>query len=272
MTTATSETPAIEQGATWLVRLGRLGYIAKGVVYIVVGFLAVEAAVGAGGGTTDTQGALRVIGDAPFGKVLLFTVAIGLLGYAVWRLVSALVDGEGRGDKPSSIMLRTGDALRGLAYGSLGVWTIRYLSQGYAESTDRARATTRRALDFPAGRWLVIAGGLGIIGYALYQLYRAVTKKFLKRLDLSSASARTRTLIEHLGGFGVAARAIVFGMIGLLIARAGWTFNASEAGGIEKSLDAIAEYRFLFPTVAVGLIAFGILQLATARYRIMRAT
>ncbi len=272
MTTATSETPAIQHGATWLVRLGRLGYAAKGLVYIVVGFLAVEAAVGAGGGTTDTQGALRVIGDAPFGKILLFVVAIGLLGYAVWRLVSALVDGERRGDEPTKIMLRIGEAVRGLAYGSLGVWTLRYLVQGYAESTDHARAATRRALDFPAGRWLVLAFGLGIIGYALYQLYRAATRKFLKRLDLSSASETTRTLIERLGGFGIAARAIVFGMIGLFIARAGWRFNASEAGGIEESLDAIATYQFLFPTVAAGLIAFGILQLATARYRVMRAT
>lgn len=271
MTTATSETTAIEQSATWLVRLGRLGYAAKGFVYIVVGFLAIEASVGAGGGTTDTHGALRVIGDAPFGKFMLFIVAIGLVGYAAWRLVSAVVDGERRGDEPTSIMLRVGEAIRGLAYGALGVWTFRYLTQGYAESTDHARAATTRALDLPAGRWLVLAAGLGIIGYAIYQLYRAVTRKFLKRLDLSSASARARTLIERLGGFGVAARAIVFGMIGLLIARAGWQFNASEAGGIEKSLDEIAAYRFIFPTVAAGLIAFGILQLAIARYRIMRA-
>jgi len=271
MTTATTETPAVEQGATWLVRVGRLGYAAKGLVYIVVGFLAVEAALGKGGGTTDTQGALRVIGDAPFGKILLFIVGIGLLGYAGWRLISALVDGERRGDEPTSIMLRIGEALRGLAYGSLGVWTMRYLAQGYAESTDHARATTRRALEFPAGRWLVFAVGLGIMGYALYQLYRAATRKFLKRLDLSSASGTTRTLIERVGWFGIAARAIVFGMIGLLIARAGWYFNPSEAGGIEKSLDKLAAHQYVFPTVAAGLIAFGILQLATARYRIMRA-
>jgi Domain of Unknown Function (DUF1206) len=272
MTTATSDTPALEQGATWLVRLGRLGYAAKGFVYIVVGFLAIQAALGTGGGTTDTRGALRVIGDAPFGKTMLFIVSVGLLGYAAWRLVSAVVDGERRGDEPTSIMLRIGEALRGLVYGALGVWTLRYLYQGYAESTDNARSATRQALDLPAGRWLVTGVGLGIMGYALYQLYRAFTRKFLKRLDLSSANQNTRTLIERLGGFGVAARAIVFGMIGLLIARAGWKFNASEAGGIEKSLDRIAEHQFLFPTVAAGLIAFGILQLATARYRVMRAS
>ena len=263
------------QGAKWLVRLGRLGYGAKGVVYLIIGTLAVKAALGSGGRTTDSTGAVREIGAAPFGRISLLIVAIGLLGYAGWRFVSAATDAERRGDDPSSIVLRIGEVIRGAAYGSLGVWTLRFLVQGYAESTDNVRALTYRALALPAGRSIVIGAGLGIIGYALYQLYRAATGKFLKRLDLSSAGSRTRTWIEQLGGFGVGARALVFGMIGILLARAGWEYDPSEAGGIEKSLDVIAggpAGAVLFTTVAAGLIAFGILQLATARYRVMRAS
>jgi len=263
------------QGAKWLVRLGRLGYGAKGVVYLVIGILAIEAALGSGGQTTDSTGAVREIGEAPFGRISLLIVSIGLLGYALWRFVSAATDAERRGDDPSSIVLRIGEAIRGAAYGSLGIWTLRFLVQGYAESTDHARALTYRALALPAGRSIVIGAGLVIMGYALYQLYRAATGKFLKRLDLSSAGDRTRKWIEQLGGFGVGARALVFGMIGIFLARAGWKYDPSEAGGIEKSLDAIADGpagTALFATVAAGLIAFGVLQLATARYRVMRAS
>ena len=254
----------------WIVTLGRLGYAVKGIVYITVGFLAIQAALGLGGGTTDVRGALRAIRHAPFGMIGLLIISAGLMGYAAWRIVSALTDAERRGDAPTSIALRLGEAFRGVVYGALGAWALKYLLDGRTERTDQARELTRHALGLPAGRWIVIGTGLGVIGYALYQLFRAVTRKFLKRLDLSKASERTRAWIEHLGWYGVAARAIVFAMIGILVARAGWDYRPSEAGGIEKSLDVIANYALIFAIVAVGLIAFGMLQIATARYRRMR--
>ena len=275
MTTIPADSPALQQSAAWLVRLGRLGYAAKGLVYIVVGFLASKAAIGVGGRTTDTKGALRTIGEAPFGRVALMFVAIGLIGYMGWRLASAIADAEPRGSDARGLALRVGDAFRGIVYGSLGAWVLAYVVRGHAESKDQARSVTDQVLSLPAGRSIVIGSGLVIVGYALYQLYRAVSRKFLKRLDLSSAGSTGRKWIERLGGFGIGARAVVFGMIGLLIARAGWNYDPSEAGGIEKSLDLIQSQPFgdaLFAVVAAGLIAFGVLQLATARYRVMRAT
>jgi hypothetical protein len=275
MTTISADSPAVQQGATWLVRLGRLGYIAKGLVYVVVGFLATKAAIGIGGETTDTKGALRAIGEAPFGRIALVVVAVGLIGYMGWRLASAVTDAEPRGSDARGLALRLGDAFRGVVYGSLGAWVAAYVVRGHAESKNQTRAVTDQVLQLPAGRSLVIGAGLVIFGYALYQLYRAVTRKFLKRLDLSSAGERKRKWIERLGGFGIGARAAVFAMIGLLIARAGWKYDPSEAGGIDKSLDVIASQPFgsaLFAVVASGLIAFGVLQFATARYRVMRAT
>lgn len=262
----------IRQGAGWIVRFGRLGYAVKGLLYIIVGALATEAALGIGGGTTDTRGALRAVAKAPFGHIALIVVAAGLVGYAVWRVVSAIVDGERRGSEPTSVALRIGEALRGIVYGALGASAIGYLTGNHGDTGDRTRSLTSRALSFPAGRWIVIAAGLILIGYALYQVYRAISRKFLKRLDLSTAGELTRSLIERLGGFGIAARAVVFAMIGILIVRAGWNYDPAKAGGIEKSLDMIAGHEIIFVVVAVGLIAFGILQIATARYRVMRAT
>src|SRR5687767_893208 len=97
---------AARKSGPWLVRFGRLGYVAKGIVYVVIGVLATQAAAGMGGRTTDTRGALRTIGEAPLGKFALGIVMIGLFGYAAWRLISALTDAERRGDEPTSIALR----------------------------------------------------------------------------------------------------------------------------------------------------------------------
>jgi hypothetical protein len=267
-------TSAILNGSPWLVRLGRLGYVAKGTVYIVIGFLATKAALGAGGRTTDTRGAIQAIGEAPFGKFALWVMVIGLFGYAAWRLTSAVTDAERRGDEPSSIALRIGDALRGLAYGSLAYSTLHYVLSNRAGSGDQARSVTNRVLELPGGQLLVIAAGLGVIGYAAYQIYKAGSRKFLKRFDLSSANSGTRTWVTRAGQFGIVARAIVFGMIGLLLMGAGWSYDPSRVGGIRRSLDALAAQPaggLIFGAVAVGLIAFGLFELATARYRVMRA-
>lgn len=275
---ATSQAGApatIRTASPWLVRFGRLGYIAKGAVYIVVGFLATEAAFHKGGRTTDSRGALRAIGQGPLGKFALIIILIGLFGYAAWRLVSAATDAEGRGDEPAGAALRIGDALRGLAYGSLGIWTVKYLTSHNASNGNQTRGIVDRVLGWPAGRWIVVLAGFGIIGYAFYQIYRAASGKFMKRLELSSAGVETKTWVERFGTFGISARAIVFGMIGVLLTRAGWAYDPSKAGGIRQSLDAISREpkgHILFGIVAVGLIAFGLFELATARYRRMRAT
>lgn len=270
---AKTGTATEHEAATWLVRFGRLGYAAKGIVYVVVGFLATLAATGNGGSTTDSKGALRAIGDAPFGRITLVVVAVGLLGYAAWRLVSAATDAEGRGDQASSIAVRVADAIRGLGYGSLGFWTLKLLTQDRVTNGNETRAATSRIMELPGGRLIVIAAGLAFVGYAFYQVYKAMSGKFLKRLDLSSAGASASTWIERLGKFGIVARAAVMGMIGVLIARAGWTYDPSKAGGVSKSLYAIASQtngQLIFAAVALGLIAFGLFQIVTAHYRVMR--
>ena len=274
-TSGSTASSAIRNGSSTLVTLGRLGYAAKGIVYIVIGFLATEAAFGRGGKTTDSKGALRAIGEGPFGKFALVVVMIGLFGYAAWRLVSAATDAERRGDKPSSLALRVGDAIRGLAYGSLGIWVLKLLTHKPTSNGNQTRGIVEKVMGLPGGRVIVIVGGLGLIGYAIYQIYKSMTGKFLKHLDLSSASAQTRNWVEHFGQFGLSARAIVFGMIGFLIVRAGQTYDPSRAGGLAKSLNAIAGQprgHLLFAVVAIGLIAFGLFQIATAKYRVMRAT
>ncbi len=255
--------------------LGRAGYAAKGVVYVVMGALAAKAALGAGGKTTDTRGAINVIGDGPMGTIALLAIGIGLIGYMLWRLIAAVTDAEGKGDHPTKLAVRGAQAARGVAYGVLGVQALRALdgddvgSQGAA-----ARHWTARLLDMPFGRALVIGVGLGVLGYAGYQLYRACSDKPKKDLDLGEAGPTQATWIVRFGRFGIAARGVVFAMIGVFLLRAGMQRDSGEAGGIAQSLQALgaASYgKLVLGAVAFGLIAYGVYQLATARYRRMRA-
>ena len=276
---AISTRPAARSGlraaSPALVMLGRAGYAAKGIVYVVMGALAARAALGAGGKTTDTRGAINVIGDGPMGTIALLAIGIGLIGYMLWRLIAAVTDAEGKGDHPTKLAVRGSQAARGIAYGVLGVQALRALGGDDVGSQGAAtRHWTARLLDMPFGRALVIGVGLGVLGYAGYQLYRACSDKPKKDLDLAKAGPTQATWIVRLGRFGIAARGVVFAMIGVFLLRAGMQKDSDEAGGIAQSLQALgsASYgKLVLGAVAFGLIAYGIYQLATARYRRMRA-
>ena len=254
--------------------LGRAGYAAKGIVYLVIGALAARVALGQGGGTTDSRGALSAIGDGPFGSAALVLIGVGLLGYTAWRLVAAVTDAEGKGDEPTSLAVRISQAGRGVAYGVLGVQALRQLGGHEQAESTATRDWTARLLELPFGRAIVAAAGLGVLGYAGYQLYRAASDKVQKHLDLGEAGPTKSTWIVRLGRFGIAARAVVFAMIGVFLLRAGMQSDSGEAGGIAQSLRALAgasHGRLVLGAVSFGLVAYGVYQLATARYRHMRA-
>ena len=268
---------AVGAAAPWIVRAARLGYVAKGVVYLVIGTLAARAALGDGGGTTDSRGALRAIGESTMGSAALLVIGVGLLGYALWAVLAAAWDAEDRGREPKGIAIRLGQAGRGIAYGALGVAALRLLgrARSAASGGDGAEHWTARLLDAPLGRWLVVAVGAAIAGYALYQFYRAASDKVHKHLDLGGAGARTRTWVERLGRFGIAARGIVFVLVGWFLVRAAMTHDPSRAGGIGESLATLARQprgELLLGVVAAGLVAYGAYQLANARFRRMRVT
>jgi hypothetical protein len=267
-------TQAMRAASPALVLLGRAGYAAKGIVFVVIGALAAGVAIGTGGKTTDSRGALSVIGDGPMGTIALVAIGVGLLGYMAWRLVAAATDAEGKGDEPTSLAVRAAQAGRGVIYGLLGIQALRGIEREPGSQDSAARHWTARLLDMPLGPTLVVGTGIGVLGYAAYQLYRAFSDKAKKHLDLVEAGPTQATWIVRLGRFGIAARAVVFAMIGVFLIRAGMHEDSGEAGGIAQSLRALGSTshgRIVLSLVAFGLIAYGIYQLATARYRHMRA-
>lgn len=259
--------------AAWIVPVARAGYAAKGIVYLVIGALAVKAAMGSGGATTDSGGALATIGDSGAGRILLLLMAIGLLGYALWAVLAAFLDADDRGDDAKGIALRAGQVWRGAVYGLLGVQAFRYFLQAGQQSGGGAEGWSAQALELPLGRALVGAAGLGLIAYALYQLWRGAHKNLRKRLRLGGADADVIDGVVKLARFGIIARGVVFAVMGWFLVRVALQSNAEEAAGIGESLATIGAQpygRVLLGVVAFGVMAYGVWQLANARYREMR--
>jgi hypothetical protein len=257
--------------APWIERLARVGFVAKAVLYGTVGILAAQAATGRGGRTTDTRGALRELLGAPQGRLMLHIIAVGLLGYAAWLMVRALADPEGKGSGPKGIALRTGYAVRGILHGALAFAAFGLASGGGGDDGDGTERWAGRLMELPLGELLLWAAAAGITGYGLYQIYRALAAKLSRHLAIGELPPGTASWVIAVSRFGVAARGVVFCVIGYFIARAADQHDPSEAGGLDASLRAIAEAgQWPFLLVAVGLIAYGVYELVNARYRVIR--
>jgi Domain of Unknown Function (DUF1206) len=263
---------AARRAAPWIERFARLGYLASAVVYVVIGLLAARAAAGEGGKTTGTRGALRTIVEQPKGQLLLAVIAAGLFGYAAWQLVAALTDAERKGTEPKGLALRAGMVGTAVITASLGVAAVRLImgSGGGGDDGQRADHWTARLLGLPLGRWIVALVGAGVVAYGLYQLHRAYAAKVREHLDLSTLGPATATWVVHFGRFGLAARGVVFGVIGWFLIRAAATYDPREASDLGEALAALERQPYgawLLGAVAFGLVAFGLYQLVNARYR-----
>ena len=266
--------------ARWIERLARVGFVAKGLLYATVGVLASCAGLGHGGETTDSRGALATLHTMPFGDVLLFGMAIGLAGYGVWRLVEGIADPDRRGNDAKGIALRISFVLRGLIH-LLLAWSAARIASlmprswsigpGPEGGSDQATHFTRMAFVMPAGRWIVLAAGLGIAAFGAYQVYRAFVAKLSRDVSKGEVEREVGGWIIVVSRFGIAARGLVFMALGGLAALAAWRSDASGTGGVERGLDVFA-WLGPWPLVGIGLglVAYGVYQLLSARYRRIR--
>lgn len=259
----------------WLA--ARAGYMAKGLVYAIVGVLAFQVAIGSGGQTSGSTGALREIASQPFGQILLILVGIGLVGYAIWRFVQAGVDPDNKGHDAGGIVSRLGYAVSGVIYGSLAVTAFSIVigaggasGGGGSGSSTSTQSLTAQLMQQPFGRWLVGIVGAIVVGYGLAQFYKGYTAGFRKKLDLSEMSRTEETWATRTGRMGLAARGVVMVMIGGFIIQAAYQFDPSEARGLGGALRTLLGQPFgpwLLGIVALGLVAYGVYMWVLARYR-----
>jgi hypothetical protein len=257
----------------WMERLARLGYLAKGVVYAVIGVLALQVAFGTGGKTTDTQGALGTLAESTGGMVLLAVVAVGLVGYVLWRVVQAWMDPDGKGTHPKGLAQRAFYLVSAAIHASLAVAAFRLVlgTGGAGPSGEQStQSWTARLMSQPFGQALVATVGLVIAGVGLWQVYKAWKEKFRKKLRLSELSPQHAEWAVRISKLGILARGGVFMMIGAFLVQAALTANPRRAHGLDGALETLASQPYgmvLLALAAAGLVAYAVYMAVEARYR-----
>lgn len=253
----------------WVERLGRAGLVAKGVLYAVVAILALKVALGAREKSPDRQGALRTIAEQPLGKGLLILLALGLAGYAAWRLSQAVLDRDREGDDPKGLVKRGANLAKAGWYGTLCALTVSTLVGGGSGGGNQQQ-TTAGVFELPGGRYLVYAAGLAFLGAAAFNGYRAVTCKFNKKLKTGEMGDTEEAAATGVGILGHLARLVVLGLVGLFLVRAAWEFDPKKARGLDGALLEVAQAPYgglLLGAVAAGLFAYALYCFVQARYR-----
>jgi hypothetical protein len=248
--------------------LARLGMFCAGLLWLVVGVLAVQVALGAGGKTTDRTGALHEVAQESWGILLLIVIAIGFAGYALWRFVAGFLGRKLETYEELGWGKRLWYFARGAFYGFLCYTTVAILMGSGSSSGEKQH--TEAALDWPGGQWLVAAIGIGLVGWGLASAYRAVSRNFKDDLHTEQMSEATRRWTTRAGVVGYLARAVVFVLIGIFITKAGVEYDPQEAVGLDGALQKLADQSFgpfLLGVVAAGLIAYGLLYFVRAAYR-----
>jgi hypothetical protein len=246
-----------------LERLARLGYASKALIYAIVGVLAVLTATNRGGRITDTDGALRVALMQPFGRLLLIVLAVGLCGYAIWRLLDAGLDPDRHGTSAGGLATRIGNAVRGCVYGALGVDAIQLLRGVGGPKRDQPRIWIERLFDWPMGEVLVAVVGASVALYGGWQIHRSVHGEHDEKLDWSRISAPLRAPLRRISVFGVAVRGGLLAMLGVFAVRAALTHDSSVAIDSRESLlrlGGLVEGRWFLAVVALGVIAYAVDQ------------
>lgn len=235
----------------------RLGFLARGIVYMLLGYFALTTAGGEG-----TASVLQAIEEMPGGAILLTVMAVGLAGYGVFRLATAALDLENAGDGAKGIATRIGQTASGFAH-FVFAWiavTLATGNGGGGQGGSGEGEAARTAMTYPGGEALVLVVGIGLLIGGIEQLIRAWTSKFMRHLE-----ARTPRQVEWLGRAGYAARGVVFLIVGWQILRAA-TGDGTGRLGFEPALAALQQVGWAYPLVAFGLILFGLFSLALAVY------
>jgi hypothetical protein len=249
--------------------LERVGYVVRGILYGVMGALALGLAVGVGGTATDPSGSLVLITQNGAGKFLLIGVIVGLTAYALWGFVRAIFDPLHRGSKPSGIMERLGFAWSGIAYSGIVLFALSLLAGNSKTNRDSTQSTIAKVLTLPAGKWIALAIGLVAIGVGIGQFFVAYKATFRQDLKRTEMEKWQKDLVDNLGRMGMVARGVTFTLIGWFVIQGGLNQNATKVHGYGGAFVFLLGQPFghvLLAAVAIGFIALGLHSFACARW------
>ena len=271
---ATGEGGKAEQAgdSASLEALARVGMIAYGVVHLLISWLVLQLAWGAGASkSADPSGALRTLADQPLGKFLLWLVAVGLVALALWQASEAIWGYRNR-EGAKRVRKQVTSGATSVIYAALGVSAASVALGTGSSSSQSQQQTTTGVLAWPAGRVIVVVTGLIIVGVGVAGVVKGVKKSFSEEIDTSSMSPTAREGVARLGQVGYIAKGVALGLVGGLLSYAALTFDRQKAPGLDGALQTILAQpfgRFLLTAVALGFVAFGLFATLQSRYRRM---
>jgi hypothetical protein len=261
------DSPIQQPKEIWFERFFRFGLICKGVVYCITGILATLAAIGLGGSKSSKSQIFRFIYEQPLGLVLISIVAFGLFGYTLLRFFQCFKDIDHKGSDAKGIASRIGYGISGTIYLGLGAYATKLAITGSAGSGESRQFMVAKILQVSGGEWIIATIGLIIIGNGVYQVYRGVTNKFMKKIQVRKMEIRD--MVRKAGTVGYISRGVMFLVIGYLLWHAGMTSNPREAEGTEGAFNFL-ENNFgslLMMVIALGLVGYGIFMFIKAKYQ-----
>lgn len=256
-----------EQAPGWVVPVMRFGYAARGIVYIVVGVLAVLAAWH-GGEAEGTTGALQSLKDEPWGQPALWIIALGLFAYALWRLIDAWMDLEDYGTGFKGAIARTGQVVTGLIHAALGVATIRMALGDSSGSGDGTESIASKILAMESGAVIMMTIGIVTIGAGIYYGYKGLAEKYKEHIRGTATTEKLDPAIKA----GLVAHGIVIALVGSFLFYAGQTTDPGQAGGIGEAFDTVRAQpfgRILLGLLGLGMLGFALYCFVEAIYRVL---
>jgi hypothetical protein len=257
----------------WIRRFGRFGYMVKGIVYAMIGILAVMAALGLGGKTTGTSGMFQSLAGIPVGEWLLWLIGIGLIGYIIWKVIEVIKDPGNKGHDAKGLISRAGCLVSAIIYGSISFNAIKIAIHAGSAGGDASEQTiSAKLLTQPFGQWIVGLVGTIIIGYGVYEIRNGYKEKFMKKFEVSKMNQHERRIARNSGKIGLIARGIVLSMVGFFFIQTAITANPKQAKGLGGSLSELAQQpygQWLLGIVGIGFILYGVYGVSRGRYEHM---
>jgi hypothetical protein len=238
-------------------RVARAGFVATGVVHLVIAWIAAQLALGGGSGTADQSGALRTLAKTPVGRPLLVVAVVAFTALALWLLVDAVVTADGAADRVKSVG-------KALVYGALAWTSIRVLMGDGGSSRKQSQSFTADVLRHNGGKVAIVVVGLAVVGIAAFHVVKGATSRFLE--DLTRNPGRLAVIA---GRLGYIAKGVALAVVGLLFVSAAIRSKPAQAGGLDAALRTLLDQPFgkaLLLAVAVGLACYALYSFVRARY------
>ncbi len=249
--------------------LARGGFLCYGVIHLIFAWLALQVAFGGSSNETDQSGALQLVAQQPFGKVLLVVVVIGMVALAVWQLFEAVVGQSGPQNK-QAIAERVMSGCRFILYGYFAFLTIKVLVGANASQAQSQKKTTSTVMSHAGGRWLIGIAGIVVIGVGIGLAVNGLTKKFEEHLNTGQMRPSVRKTVRRLGTAGFTAKGVAYAIVGTLLVSAAVTYDPNKATGLDGALKTLAAHGWgvwLLVLIGLGIAAFGVYCFFQARYR-----